>query len=309
MTTGSTKNYRFGQKNNWRRTVWNEVLRRTDGREKVEPILYLSGPEDIDRDIARSKGVPDGNLIAIDRDPDNVTSVRSMQHPAVHGDIQEVLASWPVSRPVCAVLMDFCGGLTMDAVDVYDLLERRPLRNAVMMINMQRGRDAWSNSLRSQIGGKSHDMFDMLTAISTWSYGPEGPPGPVDMGDKHRGLNWLVFHSMDAWQNSAKAGLIDKIRATPGYQDGFEDAIGMAWSGQYFKAADPQFYSYKSGVLTFDSVVCLNPFATLFNSIETDVASAAMDETVEKNHKHRRSTAMARKIAAMLAVRTRRLAS
>lgn len=66
MVTGATRDYDVGPKNHWRRTIWNEILRRTAGQEKEKLILYLAGPQDLDRKVALQKGVPDQNLVAID---------------------------------------------------------------------------------------------------------------------------------------------------------------------------------------------------------------------------------------------------
>lgn len=315
MASGARKNYKFGQKNNWRRTVWNEVLRRTNGREKAEPILYLAGPQDIDRAIAVDKGVPEQNLIAIDRDIANVASVRKEKQPALHGDLREILASWPESRPVCAVLIDFCCGLTMDAIDVYDLLERKPFRNAVVMVNMMRGRDAWSNEMREQIAGGAEDYFDMLMAVSTWEYGPQGPPGAECLNEKHRALIWLVYHAIDWWATASRYAA-KHVAGFPGYEEGYEDAAGIMMAGRYFKTADPHFYSYRSGALCFDSVVFQYPLGVLFARprFQSGEGRAALEEVEAEiadnpTFMAARSQEMARKISAMLAVRTSRLAS
>jgi hypothetical protein len=66
MVTGATRDYDVGRKNHWRRTIWNEILRRTAGQEKQNVVLYLAGPQDLDRTVALQKGVPDQNLVAID---------------------------------------------------------------------------------------------------------------------------------------------------------------------------------------------------------------------------------------------------
>jgi hypothetical protein len=76
MGTGATRDYDVGPKNHWRRTIWNEILRRTAGQEKEKLILYLAGPQDLDRKVALQKGVPDQNLVAIDVVMENVLRVR-----------------------------------------------------------------------------------------------------------------------------------------------------------------------------------------------------------------------------------------
>lgn len=206
------------------------------------------------------------------------------------------------------MLMDFCCGLTMAATDVYELLERKPFRDAVVMINLQRGRDAWSNTMRASLDGRGDDVFDWLGAVSSWGYGPYGPPGSDVLCEKHRALVWLVYHSLDAWKTVAEPSLIDRIKSTVGYEDGFEDGVGMMWAGNYFKSADPRFYSYKSGALSFDSVVCRHPLGQML-ALQSKDDVRHTDAFVERTHGHLRSQDMSRRISAMLAVRTGRLAS
>ena len=300
MSTGSTRSYRFGQKNNWRRSVWNEVLRRTNGREKTEPILYLAGPQDIDREIAVSKGVPLQNLIAIDKSRDNIQRIRERGLPALDVDVFSVLESWPDNRPVAAIMLDLCGGFTMQVADVYDVLERKPLRNAVVMLNLLRGRDSWSNRIREFIA-EAHDgnPVDLLTAVSHWSYGPLGPPGGDCLDHKHRAMQLLVFHAVDTWQ------VVRKQDPSPLTDD---DVLGrIVAAGLAFKGMDPHFYSYKSGALTFDSAV----FQHLSRFVERmpKALVALADAEVHKNHDGNKSMGVIRKLAAMLAVRTSRIAS
>jgi hypothetical protein len=76
MGTGATRDYDVGPKNHWRRTIWNEILRRTAGQEKENLILYLAGPQDLDRKVALQKGVPDQNLVAIPKDTGGVYEQR-----------------------------------------------------------------------------------------------------------------------------------------------------------------------------------------------------------------------------------------
>jgi hypothetical protein len=147
--SGSTRSYRFGAKNHWRRTVWNDVLSRTNRREKREPVLYLAGPDDADRPVAVSKGVPALNLIAIDYNKANAEAVRKRGYPALHAQAVDVLWSWPEHRPSCAVLLDLCCGLERSTVRMLTGLCRSPFSGAVVMVNQQRGRDPNTNWLRA----------------------------------------------------------------------------------------------------------------------------------------------------------------
>jgi hypothetical protein len=304
-TTGATKDYRFGQKNNWRRTVWDEVLRRTNGREKTEPILYLAGSEDLDRALAIDKGVPNQNLIAIDGNSANVARVRTGQSPAVCADIVDVLWSWPENRPVAAVLLDFCSGVTFDVAGVYDAFARKPLRNAVVLVNFMRGRDAWSNQMRKLLADSG-----LLTPL--WKRGTDGEPELVHDDTKHRGYQFLMFHALDtvmATLGKGSAGAMDTGKAECMYPEldanGNADPFFAATVSMAFAGMRPKMFSYKSGVLTFDSAV----FQSLSRYVER--APAAWQSTVESEMRafedEYREASVSRKIAATLAVRTTRL--
>lgn len=221
---GASKDYKFGQKNNWRRAVWNDVLSRTKGREKRECILYLAGPQDLDRTVAMSKGVPGVNLVAIDRAGANVTRARKSGGVAIQGDIHDVLWNWPESRPVCAVLLDFCCGLEVSAAFAMEAVMTRPsMRGVVMMANFMRGRDPSTNKLRSLMA----------------SYGDEGG-SYLGVCARHRGLQALQL----CWVNSMRR------RGKP--VEEWKRSVWVEFIGRH----SPVFRSYRSGPLVMDSVVC-----------------------------------------------------
>lgn len=318
---GETRNYKSGQKNNWRRTIWNEVLSRTNGREKTELILYLAGPQDLDRQIAVEKGVPTQNMVAIDFSSENVDRIRQQKVPALSADIHEVLKSWPASRPVCAVLLDFCSGLTTEGLDVYDVFEREPLRKAVVMVNFMRGRDAFTNAIRAS-----------LTDVEEYPMAPchmVGGEETFSLSDKHRALQFMVLHAIETWQAIAQhagvkgafadevTGEFDKdawakalacigVGFTPesrgvlsdDRRDEYLRSLWFVFSNMVFKAMRPAFFSYKSGVLTFDSVVFQHVARGLDNC--PPVVRKAI------NSKFPSIPDVARKISACLAVRTMR---
>lgn len=301
-TSGATKDYRFGQKNNWRRTVWNEVLRRTNGREKTQPILYLAGPEDIDRELAISKGVPAQNLVAIDSNPANVDSVRQGKNPAVCGDALDILWSWPAHRKVCAVMMDFCSGLSFNVTGIFDVFQRAPLRDAVVMVNFMRGRDAWSNRLR-QILSESGLL------VPLWRMGQDGEPELWHDDPKHRAYQFLLFHALDSVmaangmgstcpnEDGAGTYMYPELDANGNTDPHFAALVGML-----FSRTTPKLYSYKSGMLTFDSAVFQSPLRNMPEFLE-----ASMDDSVAELEEEYKDAPLARKISAMLAVRTTRL--
>jgi len=133
--------------------MWNEVLARVGDRRRRHPILYLAGPADIDRDIAMQKGVLGQNLIAIDKYPANVEAIRRRGYPSIRGRIEDVLRAWPDDWPVSAVLLDYCSGLEPTVLVALEaMLFRRPFSGTEVVINLQRGRDASTNSHRARVG-------------------------------------------------------------------------------------------------------------------------------------------------------------
>jgi hypothetical protein len=269
MSDGSSKDYAFGSKNHWRRTIWNEVLRRTAGAEKSQPILYLAGPEDLDRTVAMSKGVPRNNLIAIDRTSSNIAAARNNGNIAIEADINAVLWSWPDSRPICAVLLDYCGGIYQETYATFHAFARPALSNAVVMINLLRGRDAWHSKNQSEL----KQVADFSRVYECFH---------VD--EKHRPAQFMV---------SQAVGQLTRYFELKGVfpDDDLETASARiaAFITAGFK---PQFYTYRSGALVFDSAV-FEPNQVFNIGREREAATRSVP-------------AVARKISANLAVRTMR---
>lgn len=150
MSAGDSQDYKFGTKNHWRRTMWNAVVQKMAENRRGCPVLYLAGPDDLDREVAISKGIANQNLIAIDRSDVNVSSVRKSKCPAINADVFQVLANWPESRFVSAVVLDLCCGLDRDDLgDTMNAFCRVPFQNSVIAVNLMRGRDGASNNMRA----------------------------------------------------------------------------------------------------------------------------------------------------------------
>jgi len=305
---GATKNYGFGQKNNWRRTIWNEVLSRTAGKEKHQPILYLAGPQDMDRQIAIEKGVPPQNLIAIDRDTANVNSVRDGKAPAIQGDIIDVLWSWPESRPACAVMLDFCCGITWDVAGVYDAFQRKPLRNAIVMVNFMRGRDAWSNSMREMLS-------EAGLLVPLWRHDDaSGEMVCVHSDLKHRAYQFLFWNAFDTVQASMGLGSAQSDGGKNRYVFPEPDADGnaepemAAMVSLVYSGMRPKLFTYQSGALRFDSAVfqSMSRYLDKAEVFGVDVEEAERD--INEFTRRYSEPPVKRRIAATLAVRTQRLA-
>lgn len=288
MTTpGATRSYRNGRKNNWRRAVWNEVLRRTASRERSEVILYLPGARDLDREVATSKGVPHQNLIAVDRHEANVRAVRAGGSFAICADVLDVLWAWPDHVPVCAVLLDLTSGITADTVALFDPFQRRPLRDAVVMVNMLRGRDAWSNERRSLLRSTSLDTL-ASRVLNTESGNRAAQLLILDA--------WGMLDSLAHFADTGETVVVD--RRTIHYPS----ASGIHAIAGFVRLRCPWLFSYHSGRLVFDTVI-VEPYAFVNNSGAPD-DWLDDDMTAITARWHRAD--VRRRIAAMLAIRTRR---
>lgn len=311
MSNGSHRNYKVGVKNNWRRTVWNEVLARTNGRERSEVILYLAGPDDLDREVATRKGVPYANLIAIDRCSGNARAVREDGGSAIHADALDVLWAWPRNQPVCAVVLDFCCGLEYGVLGVYDAFDSKPLRDAVVAVNFQRGRDVFFNPGR-----------EVLRA-----YGMDALAARFGVPSTHRGHQFLAWHALETVLVAfglapSRDELTDGQMAARNARR--PNKAAEAWvrvptdPKELEKCAElaarmcarimrPRFLSYRSGVLVFDTVVFQHhasqrPFGAWMRGVQ-----ALIDAAQSRAEKAWADMGLRRRVAAMLAVRTRRM--
>lgn len=275
MGDGAFKEYKFGQKNNWRRAIWNEVLTRTCNAHKVSPVLYLAGPEDLDRPIALAKGVPQQNLIAIDKSRHNIHRVKSLGVPAIQADAVDVMRAWPRDRPIAAVLMDFCHGLEQQAFRMMDALQRKPFQTAIVMANFQRGRDQSTGDLR-RVAATSADYITRRC--------PPKLGGDLAVSEKNRAA---IFYCTQC------IGIADKVSGTI---FGDERDIPRACDA-ITEVQKPSFFSYRSGPLVFDSVVFENVNWLSWPGWD----HVDVDAMLGKDKK------VAARVSAMIAVRTRRM--
>lgn len=287
---GSTKDYDFGQKNHWRRSLWNSILSRTEGSHKHLPVLYLCGPQDLDRQIATSKGVPHQNLIAVDKRKMNSDRVRSEGHPAINADIAKLLQSWPATQPISAAVLDLCGGLTNIVCDLASAHFRSVFSGSVVAINLLRGRDAASNDWRDRVAEIAHE---------------EGIP----VEHKNRSRMALMLYATHVGQCMLGRNLSDMPRPQHEFLANLISHL-----------MQPQFFVYRSGTLVFDSVV----FKAITVGDGENVTNAY--NRLKPSHAPRLQMkcwwkqddveslmlvdeSLRRRIVAMLAVRTRRLRS
>lgn len=202
--SGATKRYTCGNKQHWRRTVWNRIsaLVRRDWRSSAI-VLYLAGAEDRDRAIAKQRGFVDWNLIAIERHSATINRLRDARSLTVDGDVVSTLLSWPRDKRVHVLHLDLCCGFDKKTVDgLFRALARPPFMGAVVAVNMMRGRDANSRDQREWVA-------DIVARLPKYDQS--------SLNDKHRGVTWWYVMAgpwIDLAQHDGEvAALLLQVRA------------------------------------------------------------------------------------------------
>lgn len=287
MSAPGIENYRFGQKNNWRRRVWNEISRRVKDKKNAR-ILYLAGEQNLDALVAEEKGYDARNMIAIEIDKKRTESLRKQGVTTICGSIMDVLHAWPTKHKVDVVIADFCFGFESSSIDIYDSLSSPALVDSVVLINFQRGRDKSTNFVRRFFNG------------STIFY--QSPNGDIKEAfpPKHRAGQFLLFH---AWEtiNTVLTGKSssEKIEVD---SEMLKNPKHCLMIGRIFQSMNPEFFSYKSNRVYMDSAVfshCLHISSKESRSLITKVGGW-------KNNLQPHDENIKRQITAALAVQSRR---
>lgn len=229
-SSGAQMQYRFGQKNNWRRAIWNEVARRLP-RESLHECLvaYLAGSQDLDAEVATQKGFARTNLIAIERDFDVCKSLRARGVITICADFVECLRAWPMDSAPRIIFGDFCSGLNESIITMLiDVTYQHA--NSVFAFNFLRGRDPASGPVRAK-----------LEALA---------PG---CNQKHRGRQFgllAAFRAIDKWPRDLIQGDHPGVLAARNMQ--------------------ARQFSYRSEAhQTFDSLVIYSPARSLWDLVKT----------------------------------------
>lgn len=153
----------FPDKHAWRLWAWREFTWRPKYSHKTNgPIIFLPGPDAApDIDAAQRAGIGKERLIAVDRDQICVDAARTLGLTAICGELNRVLAAWPVDWYLDGILADFYCGLTPDVVTLLQLsaqgdpMESSPI-GCSYVINVQRGRDGQCS------GHRGHAIAQMI---------------------------------------------------------------------------------------------------------------------------------------------------
>lgn len=174
--SGENFDYKFGNKNNWRRWVWNRIVERLAVPPAEAVVLYLAGQQDLDREIAIQRGFKGHNLIAVERDELVAAQLRKKGVLTIQGEFGDVLQFWPLGHEIHVVFGDFCSDMTLKlwtAITLTAFLAYT--KNAVLAFNFQRGRDQTA---------AAHRLSARKTVEAIISTAPERHISPL-----HRGLH------------------------------------------------------------------------------------------------------------------------
>jgi hypothetical protein len=152
--SGAAKDYKFGTKGNWRRTVHNQITDRLYCHPRDAVALYLAGAQDLDRQEFLRRGFKPDNLIAIERDASATDELRCAGTLTIRGEFQSIVGAWRSQR-VSVVFGDFCCGIEPWLPDLLRSMILNPsFDGAVIVFNFLRGRDGRSNAIRSKYNEK-----------------------------------------------------------------------------------------------------------------------------------------------------------
>jgi hypothetical protein len=266
--SGAAKDYDFGRKNGWRRWAWNRIAERLPVPAREAVVLYLAAPSDLDRIEAVRRGVRPDNLIAIERDKSALQSLRRRGVLCIDGELVDVLNSW-TRLEVHAVVADMCGGLD--------------IRFAHGFANWFNYRDPFKPAVWAMNFLRGRDASSSNVRETLRDPRDENPFA------KHRGM--LMLHA--AWEQFQVA---QGLRSADGLCH--DQEVSMRVADWFMRETRPAFNSYASGRLRFDSVVLGPAYLRV-------PANQAHDDAAERK---RTAGSAAKRIAAVLAHRTRRAA-
>jgi hypothetical protein len=234
--------YKFGTKNNWRRTVWKELSQRTESRSAI--ILYLAGQQDLDRSVAINNGFKPDNMIIIERNKQTAEALRDQGKVVIEADIIDVINSWGKQK-IDIVFGDFCVGFEPDVLALLDALDWPEFIDCAMLINLQRGRDPRSNEFRKMIGDRKFFRYNNTGQLLEILSG------------KHRGLQVVLSDSIEALSVVAIGESIYNADGTVSLMDyNSLTPSGKKLVGTLMEGLKPKYFSYRSSSgLTFDSVI------------------------------------------------------
>ena len=275
--------YDNGQKNNWRRALWNKIERHVPNKYEAL-ILYLPGEEGLDRIEATHRKYKPHCLIAVEREKAIVKKLRAEGQICVHGTLQDAMSSWPGSHPVDFVVADLQCPMSPTVVEVCNAwFSTKAFSKAGLLLNLQRGREHWSARLATNDRMRFVEFLKLLHAFKDvdvknrfWqAYAELIRDGAIDL------------ESAD----STREGHSVLVQITDDMRSKMVDGI----AAMMLAIRPEEFRSYVSNVVTMDSGFLWNRFQGV-KKVQAHKLDRPDSEPM-----------MVRKIAAALAIRTMRM--
>lgn len=237
----------YREKNQWRRWIWNRCVSQLAVTPADATVIYLPGAADLDRDVAIAKGFKQHNLVPVERSSQKIRSLRGRGIRCIGDDILVVAQAW--DKPIHVLMLDFCCGLERKlALAITPLLMRPHMRNAVIALNLMRGRDPSSSDIRDF-------ARDAMQVIKFPNSADLDAIDPGINAPKHRGLllHYLVTLVFTDWITHA----VEKRQKD----------LPQTLDHCLRKLERPAVCSYRSTTSqTFDSIVFRNPASVLLPS-------------------------------------------
>ena len=310
-----TSGYKFGNKNHWRKWLWNRICERvseTTVEKSDAVVVYLAGEEDLDRDVALRKGFRFNNLIAVDKSRKVIECLKKKKVPCLYGEISDVVEAFNNSKEKIDVLIcDYCHGVNGNVSKFVDKLTSSNFDNSfgdspIIAMNFMRGRDSgeiidFRNNRRESFAS----VFD--EEKKEWR-----DPNAKDM--VHRGEVFMDYMIEEHVMPKMDKKMIKKFGGEWNYKDfmiyvldmfGHGDLFPEEWERQKlhrdidsyefhmnytYNHFSPRFHSYRSGNIYMDSVI----FTYDTSTMGEDLVESAPNKK------------LSRSLAATLAVRTMR---
>lgn len=235
----------------WRGWVWNRLQERIHGslRRRDAVILYLVGPQDLDREVAIKKGFSNHNLIAVDLDQKYVNRVRKAGNLAICGRLEDIVAAWPDDFPLDGIVADFTCGLDKSLLEFQASLfasNAVQMGKTVIAVNLQRGRDPHSNPVRLAIQDSSNTRFGRANIAQL-------PAKPQYWGDE---LVQIITDKLHRGRQCFSVFLHHCRESAPP-----EAARQIKYAEVFLHQTKPEFFSYRQreGMPFMDSVVFTMP--------------------------------------------------
>ena len=232
-------------------------------------VLYLCGPEDLDRPVLLSRGFDARNLIAVDINQAAIANARQQGAIGISESLSRVLNGWN-DDAVDVVIADLCCGFTSTLKEIWSALHNsRAIKpGTVLSFNLQRGRDMSAGAVLGT--QECQPLYDLclhrgqrLWWLAYWEFG-----GAV--GDEMKQGGWSKEEA-EAWLTNNRA---------------------LSVAAAFSNNTRPAYNSYRSKSVTMDSIVFRWPWG------QTDDNCLASVPVKTR-----------RKLAALKAVRTMKLRS